>query len=136
MENGGLSYIIARFLASKETLASDRFALQETKFTLSVLKKFIASAIQAQSYIKTGKEPQDFTTKKMVEIMQKGTQNVLESIDFANLQQRLLGILKSIVLKDSRIVTEEKNIVSNALALLECCIMYREDLFQHFLKTE
>jgi hypothetical protein len=37
------------------------------------------------------------------------------------------------VLKDS-IITEEKNIVANALKLMEGCMMHKQDLFGDFLK--
>lgn len=101
------------------------------------MKKFLASAIQAKNFVLLNQEDkvQDFTTKKMMEIMKGPTKfAILDSIDVKKMVSCLMGHVNQLVTKAS-LTTGEKNIVANALALLECCLMYKNELFEDFLKT-
>lgn len=100
---------------------------------LSILKVYIASAIKAQSLLKASQPATDFTTRKLMEIMSKGN-NLLDTIDFKQLQTCLLGLIAQIVPKDTHSM-EEKNIVANALALWKCCMFNKHELFIDFLQT-
>lgn len=68
-----------------------------------------------------------------MEIMSKGN-NLLDTIDFKQLQTCLLGLISQIVPKDTHSM-EEKNIVANALALWKCCMFNKHELFTDFLQT-
>jgi hypothetical protein len=48
LENGGLTYVVNRFMKLRDSLdISDKFKKQEIKFTITVLRRFLASAFHA-----------------------------------------------------------------------------------------
>lgn len=63
---------------------SDKFKIQEIKFTITVLRRFLASAFHARVVIAENKEDKvtDFTTKKLIGLLKAGNFSVLEQIDF------------------------------------------------------
>ena len=120
LQSGGFKYVLGLFNAKVDNLvAAEAYELIQIQFYVTLLSVFLNSAFGTGS------------TAALKLTSQAEKQQILDSLDFSQLQSNVLGLVAKIVAKEA-FLSEDKMIVENCLALWSGCVVNKPELYNQF----
>ena len=95
---------------------TETFEMKQVQFYVTLLSVFLNSALST-------------STETILKISEAEKQSIVQSVDFNDIQNYILGLVAKIISKGN-FLSEDKLIVENCLALWSGCVIFKPELFE------